>query len=173
MGHLCPEFAARKVRTGVNLEKWIQREIRLPAHPRGIHLVTNEIRAQLPEMASFDIGVAHLLLMHTSAGLTLNENMEPEVRADMERFLDSAVPEGAGLYQHAYEGPDDTPAHIKSTLTGAFLTLPIADGSFRLGTWQGIYLCEFRNRGGVRRLLVTLHGIDTHSSDTRGSDYVR
>lgn len=153
----------------MNVERWIQKEIRLPAHSRGIHLVTQEIRAQLPEMASIVVGVAHLLLLHTSAGLTLNENMEPEVRADMERFLDQIAPEGANLYEHAYEGTDDMPAHLKSTLTGASLTVPITDGAFRLGTWQGIYLCEFRNRGGVRRLLATLHGIDAQGADGRSA----
>ncbi len=109
-------------------------------------------------MALIAIGVAHLSLLHTSAGLTLNENMEPEVRADVNRFLDRIAPEGAGIYEHAYEGTDDMPAHIKSMLTGTCLTIPIADGAFRLGTWQGIYLCEFRNRGGIRRVLATLHG---------------
>ena len=139
-------------------DAWIQKEIRLQAHPRGIHLVTNEIRSLLPEMALIAIGLAHLSLLHTSAGLTLNENMEPEVRADVNRFLDRIAPEGAGIYEHAYEGTDDMPAHIKSMLTGTYLTIPIADGAFRLGTWQGIYLCEFRNRGGIRRVLATLHG---------------
>jgi secondary thiamine-phosphate synthase enzyme len=145
----------------LGVEKWIQKEIRLPAYSRGVHLVTNEIRAQLPELRSFAVGIAHLNLMHTSAGLTLNENMEPEVRADMNRFLDDLVPEGAGLYQHAYEGTDDMPAHIKSVLTGTALSIPLGGGDFRLGTWQGVYLCEFRNRGGVRRVLVTLHGTDS------------
>ena len=138
--------------------RWIQKEVALRPRERGIHLVTAEIRAQLPELSQLNVGIAHLLLMHTSAGLALNESVEPEVRSDAGRFLDKVVPEGAGLYEHAYEGTDDMPAHIKSMLIGASLTIPIAEGSFRLGTWQGIYLCEFRNRGGVRRITATLQG---------------
>ena len=101
--------------------------------------------------------------MHTSAGITLNERIEPEVRIDLERYLDQIAPEGIGLYRHAYEGLDDMPAHIKSFLTGSSLTIPIANGAFRMGTWQGIYLCEFRNRGGARKIVATVNG-EIHSS---------
>jgi secondary thiamine-phosphate synthase enzyme len=138
--------------------EWIQREISLRARRRGIYLITDEIQAQLPELKSLRVGTANLFLLHTSAGVVLNESLEPEVRNDMGRFLDRLVPEGDAHYQHAYEGPDDMPAHIKNVLTGTSLTVPIRDGALWLGTWQGIYLCEFRNRGGVRRLAVTLHG---------------
>jgi secondary thiamine-phosphate synthase enzyme len=141
-------------------DHWVQKEISLRPRTRGIHLVTEEISLQLPELGAFSIGTAHLLLLHTSAGLTLNERIEPEVRADMVRYLDGIVPEGSALYQHSYEGTDDMPAHIKSVLTGTSLTLPISDGALRLGTWQGIYFCEFRDRGGARRILVTLHGAE-------------
>lgn len=137
---------------------WIQKEIRLRTRPRGIHLITEEVRDQLPEMAEVEVGVAHLLLLHTSAALSLNESVEPEVRDDMERFLDDLVPEGPGIYQHSYEGSDDMPAHIKSGLIGASLAVPITNGAFHLGTWQGIYLFEFRDRSRSRRLLATLHG---------------
>jgi secondary thiamine-phosphate synthase enzyme len=142
-------------------ERWIQKEVSLQSHPRGIHLVTADIVAQLPELGSIAVGVAHLSLLHTSAGLTLNENFEPEVRRDMNRFLDKVAPEGPGLYEHAYEGSDDMPAHIKSILVGTSVTIPIRKGAFRLGPWQGVYLCEFRNRGGTRRIVATLHGADS------------
>lgn len=104
------------------------------------------------------VGLLHLHLLHTSAGLALNENASSDVRADLERWLDRAVPDGAGYFRHTLEGPDDMPAHVKSVLTGQSLTLPIRDGALAVGTWQGIYLCEFRNRGGRRRVLATLHG---------------
>jgi secondary thiamine-phosphate synthase enzyme len=142
-------------------DRWIQNEIALRPKGRGLHLVTDEIRSQLRELQSIAVGIAHLSLMHTSAGLTINENMEPEVRRDMKRFLDTIAPEGAGLYEHAYEGQDDMPAHIKSMIVGTTVEVPIHNGAFRLGTWQGIYLCEFRNRGGVRRLVATIHGSES------------
>ena len=143
----------------MNEAAWIQKEITLRSCGRGLHLVTEEISLQLPEIAGFSVGIAHLFLLHTSAALAVNESVEPEVREDMERFLDELVPEGGGRYRHAYEGQDDMPAHIKCVLTGASLCIPLTAGAFRLGTWQGIYLCEFRNRGGNRRLTATLHGM--------------
>ena len=137
---------------------WAQRRIELDARPRGVHLVGPEIERELPELAEITVGLLHLHLLHTSAGLALNENASPEVRGDIERWLDRAVPEGADYWRHTLEGADDMPAHMKSVLTGHSLTLPIAGGALSLGTWQGIYLCEFRDNGGARRLLATLSG---------------
>jgi secondary thiamine-phosphate synthase enzyme len=139
---------------------WIQRQITLEPRPRGVHLVGSEIESALPELAEVSVGLLHLHLLHTSAGLALNENASPDVRADLETWLDRAVPEGADYWRHTLEGADDMPAHVKSVLTGASLTLPIARGAPAVGTWQGVYLCEFRNRGGARRLIATLHGAE-------------
>jgi secondary thiamine-phosphate synthase enzyme len=137
---------------------WVQRQIELDARPRGVHLVGGEIERALPELAGVRTGLLHLLLMHTSAGLALNENASPEVRSDLEAWLDRAVPEGADYWRHTLEGSDDMPAHVKSILTGPSLTLPVAGGALALGTWQGIYLCEFRDSGGPRRVTATLNG---------------
>jgi secondary thiamine-phosphate synthase enzyme len=137
---------------------WLQREIELAARLRGIHLVGAEIGSALPELASVRVGLLHLHLLHTSAGLALNENASPDVRADLESWLDRAVAEDAGYWRHTLEGPDDMPAHVKSVIVGESLSLPIADGALALGTWQGIYLCEFRDRGGARRVIATIHG---------------
>jgi secondary thiamine-phosphate synthase enzyme len=137
---------------------WRQRQIRLRPQPRGFHLVTREVAEGLPELAEFRLGLAHLHLLHTSASLTLNENASPDVRHDFATWFDGAVPDGAPFWTHTMEGPDDMPAHVKSSLLGFSLTLPIRDGAFALGTWQGIYLCEHRDHGGARSLLVTLQG---------------
>lgn len=137
---------------------WLQREIVLDPRPRGFHLVTREVAAALPELGDLRAGLLHLFIRHTSASLTLNENASPDVRRDFESWFDGAVPERAPYWTHTDEGPDDMPAHIKSSLTGASLVLPVRDGRLALGTWQGIYLCEHRDRGGARRLLATLHG---------------
>ena len=137
---------------------WHQREIRLRARPRGFHLVTDEIVGALPELGELRVGLAHLFLRHTSASLTLNENASPDVRRDFAAWFDRAVPDGAAYFRHTLEGPDDMPAHIKTALTGSALTLPVANGSLALGTWQGVYLCEHRDQGGPRDLVVTLHG---------------
>jgi secondary thiamine-phosphate synthase enzyme len=137
---------------------WLQKEIRLEPRGRGFHLVTSEIVRQLPELEQFSVGLAHIFILHTSASLALNENADPTVRQDMQRHFDEMVPENAPYYVHTLEGPDDMPAHIKSVLTGSSITVPVANGRFRLGTWQGIYLCEHRNRGGSRRLVVTVQG---------------
>ena len=137
---------------------WNQRQIRLCARPRGFHLVTREVAAALPELGELRVGIAHLHLMHTSASLTLNENASPDVRRDFESWFDRAVPEDARYWTHTTEGPDDMPAHIKASLVGASLTLPVRDGAFALGTWQGVYLCEHRDDGGSRSLLATLWG---------------
>lgn len=137
---------------------WVQKEIRLAARERGFHLITQEIVRQVPEIEQFRVGVAHIFIQHTSASLALNENADPTVRQDMERHFNEMVPEDAPYYVHTYEGPDDMPAHIKAVLLGSSVSVPITDGRLNLGTWQGVYLCEHRNRGGGRRLVVTLHG---------------
>jgi secondary thiamine-phosphate synthase enzyme len=137
---------------------WIQREIRLQERPRGFHLVTREIEQEVPEIARLKVGIAVLFIQHTSASLTLNENASADVRRDFASWFDEAVPEDAPYWTHTLEGPDDMPAHIKSSLTGSSLTLPVRDGELALGTWQGIYLCEHRDSGGPRRLLVTAFG---------------
>jgi secondary thiamine-phosphate synthase enzyme len=136
---------------------WVQREITLKPRPRGVHLVTSEIVGALPELGELQIGLAHVFIRHTSASLTLNENASPDVRRDVETWLNAAVPEEFA-WTHTLEGPDDMPAHVKAALMGSSLSLPIARGRLALGTWQGIYLCEHRDRGGPRRLLATLNG---------------
>ena len=136
---------------------WYQREITLRPRPRGVHLVTDEIVEALPELRELDIGLAHLFIRHTSASLTLNENASPDVRRDFESWLNTAVPEDFA-WTHTLEGADDMPAHIKAALMGSSLSLPIGGGRLALGTWQGIYLCEHRDRGGARSLLATLTG---------------
>ncbi|NLT05785.1 MAG: YjbQ family protein [Solirubrobacterales bacterium] len=137
---------------------WIGREITLDPRPRGFHLITAEIVDALPELAGLAVGLAHVHVRHTSAALTLNENASPDVRADFASWFDRAVPEDAPYWRHTLEGPDDMPAHVKSSLLGPSLTLPVRDGALALGTWQGIYLCEHRDRGGPRTLTLTLHG---------------
>ena len=138
--------------------KLFQDEIVLKARQRGFHLVTDEIVKQLPELQNIKTGIASILIKHTSASLTLNENFDPDVRTDMENYFSNTVKENEPFYLHISEGSDDMPAHIKSSLIGSTLTIPITDGRFNLGTWQGIYLCEHRNRGGRRKLVVTLWG---------------
>ena len=137
---------------------WLQRPIELRPRPRGIHLIDDEVVGALPELERVAAGLLHLHLQHTSAALALNENASPDVRDDFETWFNRAVPDGASYFRHTLEGPDDMPAHMKAVLAGASLTLPVADGRLALGTWQGIYLCEFRDRGGGRRLVATLHG---------------
>ena len=137
---------------------WIQKEISLKARSRGFYLVTSEIVSQLPELGNIKTGLAHIFIQHTSASLTLNENADPDVRVDMESHFNKLAPENAPYYVHTLEGSDDMPAHIKSSLLGASVTVPITNGRFNLGTWQGIYLCEHRNYGGSRRIVITIHG---------------
>lgn len=137
---------------------WIQKELRLQPRARGFHLISEEVLRQLPEITAINIGLLHILVQHTSASLTLNENADPTVRQDFENFFNHTVPENEPYYRHDDEGSDDLPAHLKASLLGASLTLPITDGRLNLGVWQGIYLCEHRNHGGSRRLLLTLHG---------------
>jgi secondary thiamine-phosphate synthase enzyme len=137
---------------------WLQREIRLDPRPRGFHLVTREVAGALPELGDLRVGLLHVFLRHTSASLTLNENASPDVRRDFASWFDDAVPEHAPYWTHTVEGPDDMPAHVKASLLGPSLSLPVAGGRLALGTWQGIYLCEHRDAGGARRLLATLWG---------------
>ena len=137
---------------------WLQREVTLEARPRGFHLVTREIVEAVPELRDLRVGMAHVFIRHTSAALTLNENASPDVRRDFESWFDEAVPERASYWTHTLEGDDDMPAHLKASLLGPSVSIPVADGRLALGTWQGIYLCEHRNRGGPRSLVVTVWG---------------
>ena len=137
---------------------WIQNQITLRPRPRGFHLVTEEVVEGMPELRSLRVGIALVFMQHTSASLTLNENASPDVRRDFAAWFDRAVPDGAGYFTHTLEGDDDMPAHIKASLTGASLVLLVRGGRLALGTWQGIYLCEHRDSGGARRLIVTASG---------------
>jgi secondary thiamine-phosphate synthase enzyme len=137
---------------------WVQRAITLRPRPRGFHLVTREVLGELPELGDVRVGLLHVLIQHTSASLTLNENASPDVREDFATWFDEAVPEDAPYWTHTVEGADDMPAHVKAALLGPSLTLPVAHGRLALGTWQGIYLCEHRDRGGARSLVATLWG---------------
>lgn len=137
---------------------WIQKEITLKPRSRGFHLVTEEILTQLPELKSFKIGMMQLFIKHTSASLTINENAAPEVRLDFESYFNHAVPENEPYYRHLDEGSDDLPAHLKASILGCSLTIPIINGRLNMGVWQGIYLCEHRNYGGNRQLTATLNG---------------
>lgn len=140
---------------------WIQKQIQLDPHPRGFHLITREVVDALPELRELRVGMAHVFIKHTSASLTLNENASPDVRRDFASWFDAAVPEGAPYWTHVLEGPDDMPAHVKSSLLGASVVVPVSDGRLALGTWQGIYLCEHRDGGGRRSLVVTAWGEST------------
>src|SRR5690554_2338727 len=137
---------------------WIQKTIRLQPRSRGFQLITSEVLAQLPEIGQMRVGLLHLFIQHTSASLCINENADPTVRSDMEKYFNQAVPENAPYYDHTLEGPDDMPAHIKSVMLGCSLSIPIRQGQLALGTWQGIYLGEHRNQGGARTLVATLQG---------------
>jgi secondary thiamine-phosphate synthase enzyme len=137
---------------------WVQREITLREHPRGFHLITRPVLEALPEVGQLRVGLLHVFIRHTSASLTLNENASPDVRDDFEAYFNEAVPEDAPYWTHTIEGADDMPAHIKASILGPSLTLPVSGGRLALGTWQGIYLCEHRDRGGPRALILTLSG---------------
>jgi secondary thiamine-phosphate synthase enzyme len=141
-----------------SLSVWSQTRIELRPRPRGFHLVTSEIVDGAPELRSMSVGIATVFMQHTSASLALNENASPDVREDFRTWFDRAVPDGADYFRHTLEGPDDMPAHIKTALTGSSLVIPVSDGRLALGTWQGIYLCEHRDNGGPRRVLVTAVG---------------
>lgn len=137
---------------------WYQKEITLSPKSRGFHLITNEITSNLEKLSDINTGVAHIFIKHTSAGLTINENADPSVRRDFETHFNRMVPEDMSKFEHTLEGPDDMTSHLKSSILGHSVTIPISNGRLNLGTWQGVYLCEHRNRGGSRKLVVTLHG---------------
>lgn len=139
--------------------KFYQREVRLPAYPRGFHLITAHVEKAMPELREIQTGQLQVFIKHTSAGLTINENADPTVRMDFESHFNKTVPENAPYYQHDTEGPDDMPAHIKASLMGAAVNIPITGGELNLGTWQGIYLCEHRNHGGSREIVITAFGV--------------
>ncbi len=136
----------------------IQKEISLSPKPRGFHIITREIENEVPELRNIKIGIAQIHIKHTSASLTINENADPTVREDFETYFNRSVPEDMSLYKHVYEGADDMTSHIKSSVLGSSVSIPITDGKFNLGTWQGVYLCEHRNHGGARKLVITLIG---------------
>lgn len=160
MGHRADYSIAAPKPTHATLHdvEWIQKEIVLAPRARGFHLVTDEIVRALPEMAGVRIGIAHVFIQHTSASLCINENADPSVRTDLERSFNQLAPENTSYHDHTAEGPDDMPAHVKAALIGASISIPITDGRLHLGTWQGVYLCEHRNRGGARRVVVTICG---------------
>ena len=137
---------------------WIQKTISLSPHPRGFHLITNEIVESVPEMSQIKTGLLHLFIKHTSASLTINEDADTTVRTDFESHFNHLVPENQPYYKHTLEGPDDMPAHLKASLLGSSVSIPITSGKLALGTWQGIYLCEHRNHGGNRTLVATIQG---------------
>lgn len=137
---------------------WIQREIKLKPYSRGFHLITNEILEKVPELKKLSVGMMSIFIKHTSASLTINENADPTVREDFECFFSRTVPENQPYYKHLDEGSDDIPAHIKGSILGFNLSLPITNGNLNIGIWQGIYLCEHRNKGGSRNIIVTING---------------
>ena len=137
---------------------WLQKSIFLQAKKRGFHLITPEILSSIPELQNVKTGLCNIFIQHTSASLTINENADPSVRSDFETFFNFLIPENFKGFSHIYEGSDDMPAHIKSSILGPSLTIPVSSGSLSLGTWQGIYLCEHRNHGGSRKLIITLQG---------------
>ena len=138
--------------------KWFQKELALRPYPRGFHIITDTILDNLPEIKEISIGMLQVFIKHTSASLTINENADPSVRTDFESHFNKYVPENAPYYIHTFEGPDDMPAHIKASLLGASVQVPITNGRLNLGTWQGVYLCEYRDYGGSRKLVLTLTG---------------
>lgn len=140
------------------MSTWIQNTLKIKSKSRGFHLITNEIMKGLPELADIQVGLLHLFIQHTSASLTINENADPDVRTDFESHFNVMVPENAPYYVHTLEGPDDMPAHIKASLLGSHVSLPISQGQLALGTWQGIYLCEHRDQGGSRTIVATISG---------------
>jgi secondary thiamine-phosphate synthase enzyme len=146
--------SGRKRNCGV---KWFQHTLKLPPYPRGFHLVTSTVVAALPELARIETGILHVFIQHTSASVSINENADPDVPDDLERAFDAIAPEDFP-YEHTTEGPDDMPAHVKAALLGSALSIPVGRGRLCLGTWQGIYLCEHRDRASSRTLVLTLFG---------------
>ncbi|WP_411767932.1 secondary thiamine-phosphate synthase enzyme YjbQ [Winogradskyella sp. A3E31] len=136
----------------------IQKEIEIPAKPRGFHLITQDIIESIDELQTIDVGFLNVFIKHTSASLTINENADPTVRHDFEKHINEMVPENQPYYKHTLEGPDDMPAHIKSSLMGSSIQIPITDGRLNMGMWQGIYLCEHRNNATSRQLVLTVYG---------------
>ena len=137
---------------------WYQKEIILPVFPRGFHIIMDNILKEIPEIRDISSGLLHLFIKHTSASLTINEDADPTVRADFETHFNIMVPENAPYYRHTIEGSDDMPAHLKSAILGESLSIPISKGKLNLGVWQGIYLCEHRNHGGNRKIVLTING---------------
>ena len=137
---------------------WIQKTITLSSKSRGFHIITPDVINQFPAIEKIKTGILHLFIKHTSASLTINENADPTVRTDFESHFNLLVPENQSYYQHTFEGPDDMPAHLKASLLDSSVSIPITDGKLNLGTWQGIYLCEHRDRGSARKLVATIHG---------------
>ena len=137
---------------------WMQKNINIEPNSRGFHIITEQVIDQIPEIKSINIGILHLFIKHTSASLTINENADKTVRNDFEKHFNELVPENQSYYQHTYEGPDDMPAHLKASILGSSLSVPISNGHLNLGTWQGIYLCEHRNNTFQRKMVVTIQG---------------
>ena len=137
---------------------WMQKNINIESRSRGFHIITEQVIDQIPEIKSINIGILHLFIKHTSASLTINENADKTVRNDFEKHFNELVPENQSYYQHTYEGPDDMPAHLKASILGSSLSVPISNGHLNLGTWQGIYLCEHRNNTFQRKMVVTIQG---------------
>ena len=137
---------------------WVQKEVKLKPRSRGFHLITGEIIDQLPELASFEVGMCNIFLQHTSASLTINENADPTVREDFENYFLRSVPEGEPYYKHTYEGSDDLPAHLKSSILGCSVNIPVTKGRLNMGVWQGVYLGEHRENTGGRTIVITLSG---------------
>ena len=137
---------------------WIQKEISLPSYSRGFHIVTDHIIGEMSQIKDISAGLLHIFIKHTSASLTINEDADPTVRMDFESYFNESVPENAPYYRHTLEGSDDMPSHLKSAILGSSVSIPISDGKLNLGTWQGIYLCEHRDRGGSRRIVLTING---------------
>ena len=137
---------------------WIQKTITLSPKSRGFHIITDDVLKNIPELKDLKTGILQLFIKHTSASLTINENADPTVRTDFESHFNMLAPENQSYYQHTFEGSDDMPAHLKASLLGSSVSIPITDGKLNLGTWQGIYLCEHRNRGSDRKLIITIQG---------------
>jgi secondary thiamine-phosphate synthase enzyme len=137
---------------------WIQKTITLSPKSRGFHIITDDVLENIPELKNLKTGILQLFIKHTSASLTINENADPTVRTDFESHFNMLAPENQSYYQHTFEGSDDMPAHLKASLLGSSVSIPITDGKLNLGTWQGIYLCEHRNRGSDRKLIITIQG---------------
>ena len=137
---------------------WIQKTITLSPKSRGFHIITHDVLQNIPELKDLKTGILQLFIKHTSASLTINENADPTVLTDFESHFNMLAPENQSYYQHTFEGSDDMPAHLKASLLGSSVSIPITDGKLNLGTWQGIYLCEHRNRGSDRKLIITIQG---------------